>query len=93
MGRGMRLATSLLEKAMTPSNKPDNIVLADSWAPAKVPSSTGGRKAQYVFVETDTQIEAQAGQRIADIFAQHGEPIFRQMEAEICQRAAADTIR
>jgi shikimate kinase len=74
----------------TNPGKPHNIVLAGFMGTGK---STIGRlvalKLNLVFVETDAQIEAQAGQRIADIFAQHGEPVFRQMEAEICQRAAA----
>lgn len=33
------------------------------------------------FVDLDAEIEAQAGQPIASIFAQHGEPEFRQLEA------------
>lgn len=75
---------------MTRSNEPDNIVLAGFMGTGK---STIGRlvaeKLTMVFVETDAEIQALAGLSIADIFAQHGEPYFRQIEAEICQRAAA----
>jgi shikimate kinase len=43
------------------------------------------------FVDTDTEIEKQAGRTIADIFAQDGEPAFRQLEAEICVRIAGQS--
>jgi shikimate kinase len=67
-----------------------NIVLAGFMGTGK---STIGRlvadKLNMTFVETDAQIEALAGLTIPEIFAQHGEPLFRQMEASICQQAAA----
>jgi len=36
----------------------------------------------FDFVDTDEMIEKQTGQRITDIFAQHGESHFRQLEAD-----------
>jgi shikimate kinase len=37
---------------------------------------------QFDFVDTDDLIEAQVGRSIAEIFAQQGEPVFRQIEQE-----------
>lgn len=42
----------------------------------------------WPFVDTDAWIERDAGQPIAEIFAQHGEAAFRQMERDACARAA-----
>lgn len=40
-------------------------------------------------IDTDRLIEKQAGCSIAEIFEQHGEAHFRQMEAEVCRELAA----
>ena len=37
----------------------------------------------FAFVDTDELIEARAGKRIADLFAQDGEPAFRKFESEV----------
>jgi 3-dehydroquinate synthase len=41
------------------------------------------------FVDMDSEIEAQAGKSISQIFAQDGEPAFRQMEAALCRELSA----
>ncbi len=41
------------------------------------------------FIDSDALIEARAGRSIADIFAQHGEAWFRQLEAQTCAEAVA----
>jgi len=48
------------------------------------------RKLGYRFVDLDSEVENKAGQRIADIFKNQGEPAFRALEAE-CLRAVADS--
>lgn len=45
----------------------------------------------FVFVDTDSLIQAQAGQSIAEIFAEGGEPAFRQLEARVCLSVAAQS--
>ncbi len=45
----------------------------------------GGR-----FVDTDERIEADAGQRICDIFARHGEPEFRRLESTAIDAVLAE---
>ncbi len=52
-------------------------------------SSVGKRLAQRLglpFVDADTEIEAAAGMTIAEIFAQHGEPHFREGERKVIAR-------
>lgn len=39
----------------------------------------------FTFLDTDRVIEARAGKRISDIFAQDGEPAFRQWERQVVQ--------
>ena len=41
------------------------------------------------FVDMDVEIEARAGKSIPCIFAEDGEPTFRQMEADLCQALSA----
>lgn len=41
------------------------------------------------FLDTDAAVEAEAGQPIADIFVDHGEPHFRALEAAAVARALA----
>jgi shikimate kinase len=38
------------------------------------------------FVDTDSEIELAAGQTVSEIFAEHGEPYFRQGEAKVVAR-------
>ncbi len=70
--------------------KPRNIVLAGFMGTGK---STVGRivaqRLGMAFVDTDDVIEREAGLSIAAIFAGEGEAGFRQREAAICQRLAA----
>jgi shikimate kinase len=42
----------------------------------------------FTFLDTDEVIEARAGASIADIFKQHGEPVFREWEKRIVQELA-----
>ena len=39
----------------------------------------------FTFLDTDHVIEARAGKRISDIFAQEGEPAFRQLERRVVE--------
>ncbi len=69
---------------------PANLVLAGFMGTGK---STIGRivaaRLGLAFVDTDTEIERQAGRTIAQIFAQDGEATFRRLEAQVCQEIAA----
>jgi shikimate kinase len=52
-------------------------------------SAVGRRLAQRLdlpFVDADTEIEAAAGATISEIFAEHGEPYFRQGERKVIAR-------
>lgn len=54
-------------------------------------SSVGQMVAQqlhFTFLDTDHVIEARAGKTISDIFAQDGEPAFREMEKKIVAELA-----
>lgn len=42
----------------------------------------------FAFLDTDTVIEARTGKRIAQIFAEQGEPYFRQLEDKIVKELA-----
>ncbi len=67
-----------------------NIVLTGFMGTGK--SAVGSRVAQRLgrpFVDMDAVLEQRAGKTIATIFAEHGEPAFRQMEAELCLELAA----
>ena len=61
-----------------------NLVLAGFMGTGK---SAVGRLAaarlRFRFVDTDALIEAKAGKRITEIFAQLGEPAFRELEREV----------
>jgi shikimate kinase len=43
----------------------------------------------FAFLDTDTVIEARAGKRIAQIFADEGETFFRQLESKIVKELAS----
>jgi len=43
---------------------------------------------RFSFVDTDELIESRAGKSIADIFAQAGEPVFRELETQLVQELA-----
>jgi shikimate kinase len=47
------------------------------------------RRLQWDFVDTDEQIEQQAGMPIKEIFSKHGEAGFRVMERDACIEAAS----
>jgi shikimate kinase len=70
----------------------NNIVFSGFMGTGK---STVGRivadRLGLTFIDTDDQIIARAGKSIADIFAQDGETVFRQIEADVCQALAAGT--
>ncbi len=42
----------------------------------------------FEFLDTDELIEARAGKRIAEIFAEHGEPAFRELEQQLVAELA-----
>src|SRR5262245_34753784 len=49
-------------------------------------SSVGRSLADHLrfgFVDTDELIECRAGQTISEIFKQHGEPVFRDLESKV----------
>ncbi len=72
------------------SDRAANLVLAGFMGTGK---STVGRivaaRLGLAFVDTDAEIERQAGRPIAQIFAQDGEAAFRRLEARVCQEIAA----
>ena len=47
------------------------------------------RQLNRPFLDLDRQIEQKAGRTVQQIFAQDGEPAFRQLEAEMVREAAA----
>ncbi|MBI2885040.1 MAG: shikimate kinase [Candidatus Omnitrophica bacterium] len=54
-------------------------------------TTVGKRLAQrlgWAFVDLDAEIEARTGRSVADIFAQHGEPVFRRLEQRWVRRVA-----
>jgi shikimate kinase len=62
-----------------------NIILCGFMGTGK---STIGRlvatRLGWQFVDTDALIEIRQGKPVADIFAQDGEPFFRQLESDLC---------
>ena len=40
---------------------------------------------KFEFLDTDALIEERSGKKIADIFAQNGEPAFRELEAQLVE--------
>ncbi len=67
-----------------------NIVLTGFMGAGK---STVGRRLAKAFgmelVDTDDMIEAEAGMRISEIFAKHGEDYFRELEEKIVAKASS----
>ena len=81
------------------SYRPDEMVLRDYCVRggsiiligmSGVGKTTVGRRLAYLhglnFVDTDAEIETSTRMRIADIFHQHGEPGFREIEREVIER-------
>jgi 3-dehydroquinate synthase len=67
-----------------------NIVLTGFMGTGK--SSVGRAAAVRLgrpFLDMDTEIEARAGKAISAIFAEDGEAVFRQMEADLCRELSA----
>lgn len=70
----------------------DNLIITGFMGTGK--TSVGMELAQRLereFVDMDALIEAREGMAISEIFAQHGEPYFRQLEASLCRELAART--
>ena len=68
-----------------------NLVLVGMMGAGK--SSIGKRLAEKLhlrFVDADAEIEAAAGQTIPEIFAEHGEPYFREGEKRVIGRLLDD---
>ena len=68
-----------------------NLVLVGMMGAGK--SSIGKRLAERLgmrFVDADAEIEAAAGQTIPEIFAEHGEPYFREGERRVIARLLDD---
>jgi len=62
----------------------DNIVLIGFMGSGKTTVGKALAKTLHMdFVDTDSYIEAQAGKKIADIFAEDGEAAFRRLETDI----------
>jgi shikimate kinase len=75
---------------MTGSRQIRNIALIGFMGTGK--SSVGrliAEQLHYSFIDTDELIEARAGKSISAIFAEDGEPAFRQREKEIVAELAA----
>lgn len=71
---------------MTDTRKISNLALIGFMGAGK--SSVGRLVANtlhFTFLDTDDVIEARAGKSIADIFAQQGEPAFRQLECGLVE--------
>lgn len=69
-----------------------NIVLVGMMGAGK--SSIGRRLAERLgmrFTDADNEIEAAAGKSIPDIFAEHGEPYFREGEQKVIARILSDS--
>lgn len=69
-----------------------NIILCGFMATGK--SSVGKRLAElvhYDFLDLDTEIEAEAGMPIPEIFSSRGEPEFRALEARMVESIAGKT--
>ncbi|MHC4411207.1 MAG: shikimate kinase [Planctomycetota bacterium] len=49
------------------------------------------RRLDWSFVDLDVEVERVAGHSIADVFAEQGEPAFRELEARVTQSAAVDS--
>jgi shikimate kinase len=45
----------------------------------------------FTFLDTDEQIEANSGKQITEIFAQQGEPVFRELERQLVEQLAHRT--
>ena len=43
----------------------------------------------YTFVDSDAEVEKEAGMRVGEVFASLGEPVFRAMEHGVVQRLSA----
>lgn len=70
---------------------PCNIVLAGFMGTGK--SAVGRRLAERLerrFIDTDTVVEQEAGKSISRIFADHGEPGFRERERRAVRRIAQE---
>lgn len=48
------------------------------------------RRLGWAYVDSDEQVEAATGRRVAEIFAERGEPAFRAEESAALRRALAD---
>ncbi len=87
------LDPSLLETAYRKvSAAEENIVLIGM--PSSGKSTVGKALAKALdrpFFDSDAEIEAREGRRIADIFAKEGESVFREKEAEVIASLAAKT--
>ncbi|MDQ1742615.1 MAG: shikimate kinase [Pseudonocardiales bacterium] len=67
---------------------PPRVVLVG--LPGSGKSSVGAELAHRLgtaFADTDALVEAQTGRSVGEIFAQQGEPVFRQLEAELIAEA------
>jgi len=67
-----------------------NVILTGFMGTGKTAVGQGvARRLGRPFVDMDAEIEARAGKSIAHIFAEDGEPAFRQMEAALCEELSA----
>ena len=67
---------------------PPRVVLVG--LPGSGKSSVGAelaRRLGVAFADSDELVEAQTGRSVGEIFAQQGEPVFRQLEADLIAAA------
>jgi len=72
----------------------DNLVLVGFSCSGKTTVGRNlARRLHLTFVDTDRLIEETAGRSIPEIFAERGEPSFREIERDVIQRVCANTLQ
>ncbi len=72
----------------------DNLVLVGFSCSGKTTVGRNlARRLHLTFVDSDRLIEEAAGRSIPEIFAERGEPAFREIERDVIQRVCASTMQ
>jgi shikimate kinase len=65
---------------------PENIILIGCMGTGKSAiARTLSKRYKYIFLDTDKEVEKEAGKSISSIFKDGGEPAFRTYESTVCQ--------